>query len=468
MLKGGDPLNSVTTIRDYLEDYLKSNNMTLSRFSEISGINSGTLSGTLKGLRPIGMKQLDQLTAGMGLSEGYLYELYINEFLVLISPDWRRLRPFLYRCAELGKIEYMEKIVGKMIDNLSYVSLLFELAEQLYHEGKLEASKPLYRCVAESEKMQHSERLALSQYRLFTIGLSNDQINNLSLATQFELFVDRLDEPYQFDGLNDLINVYASLRRWDRVKGYAEQLQVKAIIQYELKKTKREVETKTKKKIVFYVLYSYLALAEVCYQYEEYEKAFQYVSMYADCSLIKDPSEEEMVVIHQFREWAEGNYYLFKILSGETDVIQDYLNYISNRKKEVFPALCAIVTAANRYDMNIDSVLEEYEPYFVYKEQSSRIGKINEQYTNDQYGILLAGLGTYYLTHMDYDRGVEFIRRGMEFAIENMNKDGLLDCLGLFEDFQYFTTGRGVKPSAAALIEKIQRLYNLDKLNKKT
>ncbi|PWW37275.1 MULTISPECIES: transcriptional regulator [Paenibacillus] len=460
-------MNPKATVRDHLEDYLKRNRMTLNKFSEISGINSGTLSGTLKGVRPIGMQQLDRLTAGMGLTEGYFYELYINECFEHTSPDWRRLGPFLYRCAELGKIKCMEEAANLMMDNISYAPLLFELAEQLYHEGKQEAAEPLYRCVAESEKLQHSERLALSQYRLFTIGLSNDQLNNLSIATKFELYVDRLDEPYQFDGLNDLINVYASLRRWDKVKGLANQLQLKAMVQYELKKTIKELEVKTKKKIIFYVLYSYLALGEVCIQYAEYERALQYVSMYNDYSWIKNPTEEEMVVIHQFQEWAEGNYYLYKLLSGETGVIQDYLNYISNRKKEVFPALCAIVTAANRYNINIDSVLEEYQSYFVYEEQSSLIGKISEQYTNDQYGILLAGLGTYYLNHNNYDKGVEFIRKGMEFSIENMNKDGLLDCLGLFEDFQYCTTGRGVKPSAALLIEKIQRLFNPDMLNKK-
>jgi len=41
-----------------------------------------------------------------------------------------------------------------------------------------------------------------------------------------------------------------------------------------------------------------------------------------------------------------------------------------------------------------------------------------------------------------------------------MNKDGLLDCLGLFDDLQYVVTGLGVKPSAELLIEKIQRLYS--------
>lgn len=460
-------MSGKATIRDHLERYLKRNRMTINRFSEISGVNSGTLSGTLKGLRPIGLNQLDRITAGIGLPEGELYELYINEYLIDSSLDWRRLRPFLYRCAELGHITHMETAINYVIDNLSYVPLLFELAEQLYKEGKLEECKPLYSCVAESEKLQHSERLALSQYRLFSIGLSNDQVNNLTLAARFELFVERLDESYQFDALNDLINVYASLRRWDKVKEFADQLQTKAFIQYDAKKTLREVESKTKKKMIFYALYSYLALAEVSYQYGKYEETLQYVSKYADYSWIKDPTEEEEIVILQFKDWSEGNNYYFRLLSGETELIQDYLKYISDRKKEIFPALCAIVTAANRYDVNIDDVLEQYQSHLVYEEQSSRFGKMSKQYTNDQYGILLAGLGTYYLRNNDYDRGTAYIRQGMDFAIENMNKDGLLDCLGLFDDLQYYTSGQGDKPSAEQLIEKIQRLYSPDQLNHK-
>ncbi|MDR6720222.1 transcriptional regulator [Paenibacillus amylolyticus] len=431
-------MNSVATIRDHLADYLKTNHMTLNQFSEVSGINSGTLSGTLNGLRPIGMQQLDRLTAGMGLTEGYFYELYINECFVHTSPDWRRLGPFLYRCAELGKVDYMEEAVNLIMDNLSYAPLLFELAEQLYREGKFEAAKPLYLCVAEGEKMQHSERLALSQYRLFTIGLSKDQLSNLTLATQFEFFVDRLDEHYQLDGLNDLINVYASLRRWDKVKNLADKLKLKAMIHYELGGASEEPEAKPKKQIVFYVLYAYLALGEACFYYEEYEKALQYVSLYTDYSWVNNPSEEETVVIRQFEEWAEGNRYLYELMSGKTEVIPSYMNYISERENEIFPALCAIVNAANRFDINIDSVLEVYDAYFMYQEQSSRIGKISEQYTNDQYGTLLVGLGTYYLKHQDYNRGFELILNGLDFVIKIKNKDSVLECIKIFEEFRYF------------------------------
>ncbi|PYE50712.1 hypothetical protein HUB98_14500 [Paenibacillus barcinonensis] len=67
-------MNSKATICDHLERYLKNNRMTIHRFSEISGVNSGTLSGTLKGLRPIGLNQLDRITAGWA----YLKATYMN------------------------------------------------------------------------------------------------------------------------------------------------------------------------------------------------------------------------------------------------------------------------------------------------------------------------------------------------------------------------------------------------------
>ncbi|MDT0124464.1 transcriptional regulator [Paenibacillus sp. RRE4] len=448
------PLNSNTTIREHLEIYLKTNHMTLNQFSEISGVNSGTLSGTLNGSRPIGMQQLDRITEGMRLEEGYFYDLYIQECFVHSSPDWRRLRPFLYRCAELDKVKYMEEAVNLIMDNLSYAPLLFELAEQLYHEGRLIAARPLYRCVAESEKMQHSERLALSQYRLFTIGLSKDQMSNLALATQFEFFVDRLDEPYQLDGLNDLINVYASLRRWDKVRIFAEQLKIKAMIQYEFNKNAKVVEHRSKKQVLFYVLYADLALGEACFFYEEYREGLQFVSSYADASWVTRPKEEEIVVIRQFEEWAEGNRYLYELMSGKTEVIQDYLNYISKKEKEIFPALCAIVSAANRFDINVDLVLNQYESYTTYQEQNSRIGKISEQYTSDQYGALLINLGKYYLMRERYIKGFGAILNGLDFAIRIRNKDGILDCIKEFEKFRSYAVEE-VKLQYSQLIQEV-------------
>ncbi|PQP84525.1 transcriptional regulator [Paenibacillus sp. PCH8] len=431
-------MKSVATIRDHLADYLKTNHMTLNQFSEISGINSGTLSGTLNGLRPIGMQQLDRLTAGMGLTEGYFYELYIHECFVHTSPDWRRLGPFLYRCAELGKVDYMEEAINLIMDNISYTPLLFELAEQLYREGRLEAAKPLYLCVAEGEKMQHSERLALSQYRLFTIGLSKDQLSNLTLATQFEFFVDRLDEPYQLDGLNDLINVYASLRRWDKLLVLGEKLKLKATIHYESHGNIKPKEVR--KEIIFYILYSYLVMGSACFYLENYKAALDYVTRYIEHSWVESPSHAEQVVIQQFKEWAEANRFMYMLRDKQVHVLSDYLEYISNKENEFFPAICEILVAANEFDLDIDCVLVQYESLILYQEQSSRIGKISSQLTGDRHTRLLMELSKYYLNKKNYDKGFKALLDSLFFSLEIKSGLTMLKCVGIFEKYRRYAS----------------------------
>jgi len=454
-LEGGVSLEPTTTIRDHLESYLKREQMSISLFSEMSGINSGTLSNILNKNRPIAMQQLDRITSAMKLEEGYFYELYIDECFVHAAPDWRRLGPFLHRCAELNKLNCIEEVIRLMMDNLSYIPLLFELAEEFYHAGKFKPAILLYETIAESEKMQHSERLALCQYRLFRLGLTNDQQRNLIIAAQFEYYVDRLDERYQLDALNELINAFGALHRWNKVQELSEKLRVKATIHYEMNGRRKQEETK--RPIVFYILYSYLASGSACYQLKDYQGALKYVSLYTDNSWVKNPDQDEMVVMNQFQEWAEGNRYIYQLMSGQFDVLPEYLNYISTKENEIFPALCDIVTAANRYDKNIDDVLQQYESYFTYQEQSNRIGKVSRQVTDDRYLRLLADLAAYYLKKDEYFTGIQFVLDSLRFSIEISSGRGMLRGVGLFEQYREFAT-ETAKQQYKLIISEVQKL----------
>ncbi|CAM4437803.1 MAG: helix-turn-helix transcriptional regulator [Paenibacillus macerans] len=448
-------MKAATTIRSQLEAYLKNKSITLNQFSELTQINSGTLSGIINGHRPIAMQQLDRITAGMGLPEGHFYELYIDECFFQAAPDWRRLGPFLQRCAELNKLDCIEQSVRLMMDNLAYIPLLFNLAEQFFHENKWKAAAILYESIAESEQKQHSERLALCQYRLFTLGLSKDQNRNLLLALQFEHFVDRLDEPYQLDAIKDLINVFATVNRRDKVKELAEKLKVMATIHYELNGNKKPKETK--KPIIFYIMYSYLELGDTYFHLKEYENALYYVSLYTDCSWVKEPNEDELVVIHQFQECAEGNRYLYQLMSGKVEILPEYLEYISTRENEVFVALSEIVTAANKFDMNIDFVLEQYGSHLKYSEQHNRLGKIMEQVTDDCYLNLLAGLGEYYLKKGDFQQGLAYVLDCFAFAIEIRSGYGILKCIGFFEQHRNFAN-EAANQRYKNLIGEVQKL----------
>ncbi|WP_283657599.1 hypothetical protein [Paenibacillus sp. RC343] len=91
------------------------------------------------------------------------------------------------------------------------------MAEDFFKDGKHAAAAILYESVAISERKQYSERLALCQYRLFTINIGDDQNQNFEAACHFHPFVERLDEIDQLDALKGLANVYRSLRQWGKV-----------------------------------------------------------------------------------------------------------------------------------------------------------------------------------------------------------------------------------------------------------
>ncbi|KZS44661.1 transcriptional regulator [Paenibacillus glucanolyticus] len=434
-------MEMTATIREQMEEFLHKNEMTINRFAEISEVNSGTLSNILNGNRPISMQQLDRITAGMGLEEGYFYELYIDECIFHATPDWRRLGPFLHRCADLGKLDCLDKAVRMTMDNISYSPLLFETAEVFFREGKHEAAVLLYKSVAESERFQHSERLALCQYRLFTLELGDDQEVNSRAAVYFEPYIDRLDEVYQLDALRELINLNVSLNRWNKVDELTDKMGRIASIQYQYEVGMFGQEEERSKPIVFYKLYSHLIKATVYYERGAYDLALKYVSMYSDPEWLKNESnEEELRIIKQFSEWAEANRYLYKLMAGNDGALSEYVKYITDKEDEIFLAICNIMIAANRYQLQVDHILEKFKSYIGFKKQKNHIGVIFQQITVDRYTRLLAELGIYYLNLKQFDKGLELILDSLEKSIAINSDSGMLRCMGLFEQFRSFST----------------------------
>ncbi|MBJ8191940.1 transcriptional regulator, partial [Bacillus cereus] len=121
----------------------------------------------------------------------------------------------------------------------------------------------LYEGIAEGEKYQHSERLAICQYRLFTIQVGNNQIRNLKAATRFEPFVERLNEIDQLDALKDLANVYRSLREWDKLDATARKMRAKAEIQYSLKHQQKKREWEESEQRLSRPMFVYITYADL-------------------------------------------------------------------------------------------------------------------------------------------------------------------------------------------------------------
>jgi hypothetical protein len=348
ILKGLFILKHTTTIRLELLNFMKNNDLNINQMSKITGLNAGSVSTMVNGNRALSVEQLDRITTVMGYAKGYFYERYIEEYLTQIAPNWRRIRPFLYRCAELDKQKCIQQVVSLLLDKLMYSSYLFELAEEFFMDGKIEIAAILFENVGLSEKNQHSERLALCQYRLFMAKQGDNQEQNYQTAIEFQPFVDRLDEIDQLDALKDLANTFRSLRRWDKVAIIAQKLEKRAEVQYSLNQKKINKQRKRKypsRPLFFYLAYSNLLRAGVCEALEDYEQALQYTYAYADLSWVKETDEETIKWMNLFKEWAKANAYVNRLMSGEVAILPEYVTYIEPRKNEIFSALVNIIQA---------------------------------------------------------------------------------------------------------------------------
>ncbi|ASA23790.1 helix-turn-helix domain-containing protein [Paenibacillus donghaensis] len=435
---------AATTIRAELENFIHQEGLNYSQLGKRAGLNPGTVSAIFSGNKVFGVDQLDRMTTVLSLPAGYFYNQYIQECMIEAVPNWRRIRPLIYRCAELDKLDCIRQIVNILLDHLTYAVLLWEVAEDWYSKGiHRQASLLLYESVASTERRQYSERLALCHYRIFTLSISQDQSQNFKAACQFEPFITRLDEVDQLDALKDIANIYRSLKQWDKVQEYAQDMGNKAEIQYHLmrnsKQTIQDLPKKPSRPLFVYIAYSNLLLANVYDVQKDYQKALEYTYAYADLSWVTETDPETQHWVNLFQKWAITNTYINKLRAGDLSVLPDYVQDIEGTT-EINAELLNIVEVANCYKVDIDHILQRFESYiFTYvQEQSEDI--YTQQVIPDASVQLCYQLAKYYLNKNKYTRGFNILGECLIKASLINNESAIINCVGLFEHFEEYAT----------------------------
>ncbi|MCY9509303.1 hypothetical protein M5W78_04675 [Paenibacillus larvae] len=278
------------TLRGELEKAIDETGCTLSQLEEKGGTQIGNLSACLRGktLRPITMKQLDKLTEVLGLPEGYYYEFYLAECFYKDRVARSRMESFLFRCVELGKTDLIMKAINILVEHPKYTELLFSVAEKLYLSGYAKESVFFYEEVIEGEKYNHSERIAISHYRIFRASIGSNAKENYKAVIRFESFRNKLPEGFQLDALLQLANVCYTLEFWSMVEQFAEELRVLSNIVYleELRKldSQRLLEPpiETERHLVVYYGQAYLLKSAVLPEQGRYEEAKACIEGYED------------------------------------------------------------------------------------------------------------------------------------------------------------------------------------------
>lgn len=434
-------MNPSPTIRAELEQYLKREGLSKTEFGHITGMNPGTVSGVIIGNRSISVNQLDRITAGMNLPPDHFYDRYVEECIEESPLNWRKIGPFLRRCVKLNRLDCLQRVVYISLDNVIYPPLLFKVAEESFKDGYNEAAAFLYTKVAENEKQQHAERLAVCQYRLFKITVGKDQAINLGVAARFEPFVKRLSEVDQLDALKDLANIYRSMGCWDKVYEFALELRRLGKIQYDLnqKTDHREQEPHRKPSsgpLFAYIAYADLLCANACDAKGDYEQGLEHISAYANLKWVKEQDPDTLHWIGLFQRWAKINTYVNRIMSGDISVLPDYVEHISG-EQHIFAELLNVIEAANRYDIDVDHVLQRFEPQIAaYREQT--FDAFTQQIMLEQAVRFWYKLAKYNLFKGRYSNGFKSLIDALEISATINNVLLISNCSGLFNRFRAY------------------------------
>lgn len=432
-------MKHTTTIRDLLREYLEHNRLTLERFSRITGINRGTLSSILnvRSPKPLSIGQLDRITGGMGYDEGTLYELFVDECFHQAAPHWRRLRPFLMRCASLGKTECIRRVVEQLLDDLAHVPGIYDTAGLMYEEGYLAEASILYECVAESEKYCHSERLAMSQYRIFLIACRL-QDRPTDAAIRFIPYRFRLPEDCVMDGLLNLAEQFAVAGRWDDAYRYAVELEELALAMSPFhdgsmegrirSKTNREESTPA----VYYAR-SQLLKGSVLVELGDLEEARRCMAVCRDMSWVKDSGGGASSAVCMLKAIAKGKLLELDLLGGCREALASYVDFLLRHPQEAEEGVANILRAAVEHHYNVDVELSGFSQ-LIHGWMTESSGAFPERERMRKRARLYYYYAAYLIAGKKCKEGFEFLLHSMRFARESGMQDIMLQCIFLYEE----------------------------------
>jgi transcriptional regulator with XRE-family HTH domain len=423
------------TIRSEIERHLSRSGHNLASFAKVSGLNRGSLSAILHANppKPISLGQLDTLTKAFGYPEGWFYPLYIEECFLENKVSRRRAEPFLIRCAEMGKTQCVNEMLSRILEFPKPLDLIFNVAEKLFGQGKLQESVIFYTIIAENEPDSYSERLAISQYRIFkSLQAVVDMEEKLRAVITFEPFRSRLPENLALDGLLKLANVCFTLQKWKDVEKYADELRALAngIYREEVSKRRngrRSEPMELMRPLVVYYGHGYLLKAVSLTKQEQYEDAKRYTAGYADLSWFELLDEEGRQEVYNFRKFSEANSYTLELLLGNDKVLPSYTEFLGENPGEILPGLITILESANRYGYSVDGVLSRFS------REMLRFERFQDPINVDRRFRLNYQLAIYLIDREQYDRGIDYALLCMGMSITMNHGKGFIQCVTLFE-----------------------------------
>ncbi|WP_046213476.1 helix-turn-helix domain-containing protein [Paenibacillus wulumuqiensis] len=438
-------MQNTLNIRSIVEQEIQQKGYNLSRFSQVSGMNRGTLSLILNGnpSKLPSIPQMDKIAEALGYEQGWLYELYLEECFDREVPHWRRLKNFLYRCIQLNKEELIGKALHRLMEDCSQTAAVFDAAEEWYDAGHRQILLPFYHYVTMNEKYRHAERLAISHYRIFRLSQSENFENNLRAAITFEPYRHELPVGFRLDGLLKLANIYYNQHMWEKAEYFADELHELSTSAYDhrihmINGIDEERGLQTERHLVVYYGQGYVMKGNSLFLQERYDEALEYIYKYENLNWFEGLGEEGRREVNKLSGFARANFLALHLLTGNNNRLSEYLDFLRNDINEVLPGLIFIVEAANKYNFIIDDIINEFLDTVTKMEEElqTKSGYYQSDVSMERYISLYKKLAIYFFKNRSYNKAIDNVIKCMNLSVRFKSKDGLIPSISLFEMYR--------------------------------
>ncbi|MEW4372025.1 hypothetical protein [Paenibacillus kandeliae] len=361
-------MDHIKTLRHEIIKELQKQNYSLSMFSNLSGVNRGILSSTLNSdnPKPISINQLDRMGKALQKPQGWLYEIFIQElFGVRDNLNWRRIRALLLNCIEINQFDWIRYIVDMSLEKYEYIEKVFELAEELVHQEKLDAAMICYQSIVDNERYSHSERLAISYYRMYMINRDQNIEDDYQTAVLMQQYQKHLPDHLRLQALTHAAGTYYWVKNWILLEQCADELI--SLTNRILNKFPKTTYTDPyfhldiPRPFVRYYGQSYLIKGTFYEHTGDYEKALEYAYRYYDLTHLRGISEESDYEIDKLYIYAQGNIYGMNLHMSKFEILDNYVDFLKQNPEEIVPGLLLILTVANRQNTNVDWIVKLFE-----------------------------------------------------------------------------------------------------------
>lgn len=385
-------------LRDTIRKHMARNGLNQSVTAQRISVERTGFTKALNGTHLFTVETLDKLMEVLGLEEGSLYPLFFGECVeqrtktsstIFIMDKFEK---YLRRCLETGQISLALQLLDILIEyDQKKLDFVFQVAESIFHqaekkygalptykESEYQQALPLYEFYSQNETDFHSDKLAISYFRIYYMQRFNLSVSFEKLIILLS-FIDRLPLQEKIKAYDRVMTYYYISSNWTKTIYYAEKLEELA----------KEIDEDT---------YGHGLMLKSFAKKElgQYEEALQLTTMYS--------------TIAGFDDLAYGNGLMIRIEKGELQHVDAYLDWL-----ETFSYPESGLSIVLRKLLQISNFTKA-------KLVADRFyGKIRLDYNNvlyDKFGMRLQhSFALLSIELQDYARGIDYLLLAIKKAL---------------------------------------------------